>query len=291
MERYDYLVIGGGAAGMAAALAAADKGGKVLLAERAESLGGVLNQCIHHGFGLGYFGEDLSGPEYAARFIEKIEKSAVEVRLCSTVLEIGRDKTALISSPRGAERLSFEKCILCTGSRERSIGSLAIGGTRPAGVFTAGMAQKMVNLGGYDIGRRIVILGSGDIGQIMARRFRLLGREVVAMVEQGAELGGLARNRRDCIEAYHIPVMLRATVERVHGCGRVEGVTVRHLDSGEREELECDTLVTAVGLIPERELLDGLGEPDWLRVCGNCDYIHEIVDTVSTQAEKIVKAF
>lgn len=291
MESFDYLVIGGGAAGMAAALAAGEKGARVLLAERSGSLGGILNQCIHHGFGLGYFGQDLSGPEYAARFIEKIESSTVEVRLGTMVLELGGDKTALLSSCEGAERVEFEKCLLCTGSRERSIGSLRLGGTRPAGVFTAGAAQKMVNLGGYDIGKRIVILGSGDIGQIMARRLKLQGKEIVAMIEQRAELGGLVRNRKSCIEAHNIPVILNATVERIHGTGRISGVTVRHADSGESEILPCDTLITAIGLIPERELLEGLGQPEWLKCCGNCDYIHEIVDTVSSQAENLMKDF
>lgn len=287
MESFDILVIGGGAAGMAAALRAQECGARVLLAERGEALGGILRQCIHSGFGLGYFGCDLTGPDYAARFIEKIEKSAVEVRLDTMVLEIKEDKTALLSSPAGVQRVRFEKCILCTGSRERSIGSLKVGGSRPAGVFTAGAAQKMVNLGGYDIGQRILILGSGDIGQIMARRLNLLGKEIVAMVEQRSELGGLVRNRRDCIAAHNIPVILNATVECIHGSGRIRGVTIRHLDTDKREQLDCDTLITAIGLIPERELLQGLGQPDWLRLCGNCDYIHEIVDTVSAQAEKL----
>lgn len=276
---------------MAAALAAAEKGARVLLAERNETLGGILPQCIHHGFGLGWFGEDLTGPEYAARFIRKIEGSGVELRLGTMVLALRENKTALLSGREGLAEVAFEKCLLCTGSRERSIGSLPVGGTRPAGIFTAGAAQKMVNLGGYDIGKRIVILGSGDIGQIMARRFSLLGKEVVAMVEAKSELGGLARNRRDCIQAFNIPVILNATVDQVLGTGRVSGVMVRHLDTGQREALSCDTLVTALGLIPERELVASLGVPDWLKSLGNCDYIHEIVDTVTAQAEKLLKDF
>lgn len=276
---------------MAAALAAEAKGAQVILVERGDSLGGILNQCIHSGFGLGYFGEDMKGLEYAARFVEKIEKSNVDVRLSTMVLELNEDKTALLSGREGLVRVGFEKCLLCTGSRERSAGSLIMGGTRPAGIFTAGAAQKMVNLGAYDIGRRIVILGSGDIGQIMARRFSLLDREVVAMVEQRGQLGGLARNRRDCIEAYNIPVILNATVDEVLGAGRVSGVMIKHLDSGRREYLACDTLVTAIGLIPERELIPETGAPDWLRSIGNCDYIHEIVDTVTVQAEKLLKDF
>ncbi len=288
MESFDILVIGGGAAGMAAALRASELGARVLLAERGESPGGILRQCIHHGFGLGYFGRDMTGPEYAADFIEKIENSSVEMRTETTVLELREDKTALLSSPRGAERVKFEKCLLCTGARERSIGSLRLGGTRPAGIFTAGAAQKMVNLGGYDIGNRVVILGSGDIGQIMARRLRLLGKEVVALVEQAQQLGGLARNRRDCIEAFRIPVILGAEIQEIHGFGRISGITLR-LGDGQKKRIDCDTLITAIGLIPERELLEGLGQPDWLACCGNCDHIHEFVDTVSRQAESLAE--
>jgi len=291
MEHIDYLVVGGGAAGMAAALQAAGKGAKVLLAERAKHLGGILNQCIHQGFGLGYFGQDMTGPEYAQAFIRKLEETSVDVRLGTAVLELRENKTALMISPLGAEEVEFEKCILCTGARERTIGSLNVGGTRPAGIFTAGTAQKLINLGHYDIGSRVVILGSGDIGQIVARRLRLLGKEVVAMVEQNNRLGGLARNRKDCIEAFQIPVILNATVEEVCGSGRISGVVLRHLDSGEREMLECDTLITAIGLIPERELLEGVGTPAWLRCCGNCESIHEIVDTVSSQAVKVLENF
>jgi len=291
MEHVDYLIIGGGAAGMAAALQASAQGRQVLLADRADRLGGILNQCIHHGFGLGYFGQDMTGPEYAQAFLRKLEETSVDVRLGTTVLELRENKTALLVSPRGAEEVEFEKCILCTGARERTIGSLQIGGTRPAGIFTAGTAQKLINLGHYEIGSRVVILGSGDIGQIVARRLRLLGKDVVTMVEQGDQLGGLARNRRECIEAFQIPVMLNTTVEEVCGTGRISGVILRHLDSGERETIECDTLITAIGLIPERELLETVGTPEWLLCCGNCESIHDFVDTVSNQTAKAVAAF
>lgn len=291
MERFDYLIVGGGAAGMAAALAAHQKGASALLAERNAELGGILSQCIHSGFGLGYFGEDLTGPQFAQRFQERIDRSGIQVKTSTAVLQITKEKTALLSGVDGAEQIAFEKCVLCTGSRERTIGSLPVCGTRPAGIFTAGTAQKLVNLGGYDIGNRIVILGSGDIGQIMARRFCLLGKEVVAMVEQRPELGGLPRNRRSCIEAYDIPVILNATVHELHGADRICGVTVCHSDSGEQEYLSCDTLITAVGLIPERELTAGLGEPDWLRYCGNCDQIYDIVDSLTVQAEHLMKNF
>ena len=286
---YDLLVIGGGAAGMAAALAAREAGAKkILIAEREDSPGGILRQCMHHGFGLGYFHEDLTGPEYAARFMEKLSGSDIELRTDTTVLELRADKTALLSSAGGLEEVSFRRCVLATGCRERAIGSLPVCGTRPSGIFTAGTAQKMVNLRGLDIGRRIVILGSGDIGMIMARRFSILGKKVIAMVEQQSAPGGLARNVKNCIEAYSIPVLTRSTVVRVHGSGRISGVTVRNLETGEEKYIECDTLIVSVGLIPERELISGFDElPDWLRLCGNCDYVHEIVDTVSMQAESV----
>ncbi len=291
MERYDILIIGGGAAGMAAALAAEARGARVILAERSVYLGGILPQCIHHGFGLGYFGEDLTGPEYAARFVERMERTNIDVRLETTVAELREDKTALLVSHRGAEDIAFGGCILCSGSRERTLASRTVAGTRPAGILTAGTAQKLINLAYMDIGDDILIVGSGDIGQIMARRLRILGKRVVAMVEQRGELGGMARNRRDCIEAYDIPVILNATVETVLGAGRVSGAVIRHLDTGEQETLECGTVITALGLIPERELTAGLGEVPWLRCVGNCDYIHEIVDTVSAQAERIAAEF
>ena len=290
MERYDLLIVGAGAAGMAAALGAVRGGAaRVLLVDRGDRLGGVLPQCIHHGFGLSYFHEDLRGPDYAARFAALLaDAPEVALRLDTTVLELSADRTALLSSRAGLERVAFRRCLLCCGAREKPIGALDVAGTRPAGVFTAGQAQKLVNLGGYDLGRRIVILGSGDIGMIMARRFTLRGCEVVMMVEQAAAPGGLARNLHACIEAYRIPLRLRATVTQVHGAARVTGVTVRDLDTGAEELVPCDALVTAAGLIPERELaralLHGGTPPDWLGFSGNCEHIHEIVDSVTVQA-------
>ena len=290
MKTYDLLIVGGGAAGMAAALEAKRLGVRsVCLCERSERLGGVLPQCIHKGFGLGYFKEDLTGPEYAQRFITKLQNSDIAVYLETTVLSLSPEKTAVISSPKGLEHIVFEKMILATGCRERAIGTLPITGSRPAGIFTAGSAQKMVNLHNWDIGGNIVILGSGDIGMIMARRLKLKGKNVIALIEQSDRLGGLERNRRNCIEAQNIPVHLGSTITKLHGWPRLCAVTMK---SGEKEAfIPCDTLIVAVGLIPEQELIRpfGCAIPAWLRLCGNCDTVHEIVDSVSFQAEKAVQ--
>ena len=295
METFDLLIVGAGAVGMAAALSAARAGAsRILLADRNDRPGGILPQCIHSGFGLSWFHEDLRGPEYAARFADALSQTPVLLRLGTEVLALRADKTALLSSRGAVERVGFQRCLLCCGAREKPIGALGIAGTRPAGVFTAGQAQKLVNLGGYDVGSRIVILGSGDIGMIMARRFTLLGREVVMVLEQNSAPGGLARNRKACIEAFHIPLRLRSTVTYVHGMPRLTGVTVRDLDSGAQELVACDTLVTAAGLLPERELaaplLSGGAPPDWLSFAGNCEHIHEIVDSVTAQAMALGEA-
>ena len=291
MEAFDLLVIGGGAAGMAAALAAAGTGRRVLLCEKDARLGGILNQCIHRGFGRAVFGKDLTGREYAAEFLSKMELSDVLVHTGTTVLSLSPDRTALLSGRDGLHRVRFERCILAAGCRERTLGSLAVAGTRPAGIFTAGTAQRLENVDGLRVGSRIVILGSGDIGQIMARQFVQSGREVVAVVEQMDHVGGLPRNRRECLEACAVPVLLRSTVDEVLGSGRIQGVMVRNLDTGSRRELACDTLVTALGLIPDQSLCrDVLAEgklPSWLRLCGNCESVHDIVDSVTKEAETL----
>lgn len=289
--KYDILIVGGGAAGMAAAIKASEKGASVLLAEREADLGGVLNQCIHKGFGLTYFNEDLTGREYADRFRAKIYDRSLEIMTESDVVSIGEDRTAVIAGKDGVRKVSFDFCILAAGCRERTIGSVFVGGTRPAGVYTAGEAQKMINLGHYDLGGRFVILGSGNVGQIMARRLKILGKDVAAMVEQNGTPGGLPANRRDCIEAYEIPLILRSTVDMIYGGDRVSAVRVKNLDTGNTEIIGCDAVITALGLIPDRELVQSLNKngeyPDWLRFGGNCESVHDIVDGVTRQGERL----
>ena len=288
MEHVDFLVIGGGAAGLSAALGAAEAGRSVLLCERGTLLGGILNQCLHEGFGRALFGEDLTGPEFAARLIPALQNSSAQVLTQTSVLSLSPEQTALLSGRAGLRRIRFDRCILAAGCREKTFASLGIAGTRPAGIFTAGTAQKLVNLGGHSVGDRILILGSGDIGQIMARHFVESGRAVVALLEQADHVGGMARNRRECLEAYRIPVLLRTTVDEILGTGRIRGVTARNLDTGRRWEISCDTLVTALGLLPDQTLCRSLlvkGQlPSWLRLSGNCESVHDIVDSVVREA-------
>ena len=203
------------------------------------------------------------------------------------VLAVTKEKTAVLSGSGGIEEIRFERLILATGSRERTVGSLAFAGTRPAGVFTAGQAQEMINLHHWQLGDRIVILGSGDLGMIMARRFTLEGKQVLAVLEQGESYGGIARNYHRCIEAYHIPIFYRRTIREIHGMPRITGVTVENLESGERELLCCDTLITAVGLVPERELIRGLEGKPWLSLAGNCSRVHDLADSAAAEGTKV----
>ena len=289
----DILIVGSGAAGMSAAVAASDAGASVIVADDRDVPGGVLMQCVHSGFGLGRYGREMTGPQYSEEEFRLFANlSAVYLPRCR-VLSIGADRTALVSAPDGLRRIRFSECILAAGCIERTLWSLPVAGTRPEGVYTAGEVQEMIELGGYDIGSRIFILGSGDIGQIMARRFIQLGKTVIGMAEQRSVLGGMKRNQEECIRAYDIPVILNSTVTEVHGFPHLTGVTLHHSDSGADELIACDTLITALGLIPDRSLAEGLrtsaGYPQWLHFCGNADFVHEIADSASAQGEKLGK--
>lgn len=296
MKEYKLLIVGAGAAGVTAACAAARSGiTGICIAERDDHIGGVLNQCSHSGFGMGFFGEEMTGIEYAGRLKEMLEASVnngadIELRLGTMVTSITDDRHAFLSSNASYEEITFEKCLLASGCRERTIQSLCVAGTRPEGIYTAGEAQRMLNIDGRDIGDDIVILGTGDIGQIMARHYLDAGKNLIAMIEQRDSCGGLERNRREIIEKYNIPVILNSTVVEILGEKRIEAVKVRNLKTGDEIILKCGTLITAMGLIPERDILD-MDEkkqlPDWLSLCGNCDYIHDIVDSVSFQAERL----
>lgn len=305
---YDVAVIGGGPAGLAAALEAKEGGaGRVVIIERDRELGGILQQCIHPGFGLHLFKEELTGPEYAGRFIGDL--SGIDVLLNTMVLELAPDRTVYaVSSSHGVMAINAKAVVLAMGCRERTRGAIAIPGSRPAGIFTAGTAQRFVNVEGYMPGRKVVILGSGDIGLIMARRLTLEGAEVKAVLEVMPYPGGLARNIAQCLDDFGIPLLLSHTVTRVHGKERVEGVTCAEVDEqrrpipGTEKFVECDTLLLSVGLIPENEVSRGAGvEIDEVTggpvvtelmetsvpgvfACGNAVHVHDLVDNVTREA-------
>ena len=288
MEHVKLLIVGAGAAGFSAAISAWDAGCRdILLADRSSMPGGVLPQCIHRGFGLAAFGEELSGPEYADRLLARLAGTGVRMSLGTEVLSVSLDKTAVLSRRGCVSRVRFEHLILTSGCREKTIGALPVAGTRPAGIFTAGQAQEMINLRHQNLGGEVLILGSGDLGMIMARRFVLEGKHVIAVLEQAAHYGGMARNYHRCMEAYRIPLRCRITVREIHGQGRISGVTAEHLDSGEQEFIACDTLVTALGLIPERALVRGLEASPWLSLAGNCCRVYDIVDSAAAQAQRV----
>ncbi len=308
----DTAVIGGGPAGLAAALTAKKQGAdKVLIIERNNELGGILQQCIHHGFGLHRFKQELSGPEYAQRFIDMVKKTDIEVLLETMVSELTPErKIYAVNSRNGMMEISAKAVVLAMGCRERTRGALRIPGTRPAGVFSAGTAQRFMNIDGYIPGKKAVILGSGDIGLIMARRFTLEGARVEAVVEVLPYAAGLTRNVVQCLEDFHIPLYLRSTVIEVHGEDRVEGVTIAEVDeawnpiAGTERYIECDTLLLSVGLIPENELSTQAGvavDPvtngpivneslmtniPGVFACGNVLHVHDLVDNVSKEAER-----
>lgn len=311
LETRQLVIIGGGPAGLAAAIAAYDAGlREILLIERDRALGGILNQCIHNGFGLHKFKEEFTGPEYAERYIEMFEERAIELRLDSMVLSLSEERMLTIVSPsHGLEKIQASAVILAMGSRERTRGAIGTPGTRPAGVMTAGAAQRYVNLEGLDVGREVVVLGSGDIGLIMARRMVYEGAKVHACIEIMDTPGGLTRNIVQCLEDFEIPLLLSHTVTRIIGRHRIEAVEIAQVDlqlrpiPGTERTIPCDTLLLSVGLIPENELsrdagvdldhrtqgpiVDNLYQTSKAGIfaCGNVLHIHDLVDHVSEEAE------
>lgn len=307
----DLVIIGGGPAGMAAAVAAYRAGVRdLLILEREETLGGILTQCIHNGFGLHRFGEELTGPEYAARYEKEVEELKIPYATDTTVISLSPDKTVTaMNSTLGVFTVEAKAVILTMGCRERPKGALNIPGTRPAGIYTAGTAQKFVNRKGYLPGHEVVILGSGDIGLIMARRMTLEGAKVKAVCELLPYSGGLARNIEQCLHDFGIPLRLSTTVVEIHGRERLEGVTVASVDADRRpidetrEYIPCDTLLLSCGLIPENELTRGAAiamdpvtggavvdenretDLDGVFAAGNVLHVHDLVDYVSEEAE------
>ena len=307
----ELVIIGGGPAGMSAAVAAYENGIKdILILERDSALGGILQQCIHNGFGLHKFGEELTGPEYAYRYEKQVKELGIPYKLNTMVLDITEDKViTATNSEDGIFQIEAKAIILAMGCRERAKGALNIAGTRPAGIYSAGTAQKIVNMEGYMPGKSVVILGSGDIGLIMARRMTLEGAKVNAVCELMPYSGGLARNIEQCLNDFDIPLKLKTTVVEIHGRERVEGVTIAKVDDNRKpieetkEFIPCDTLLLSVGLIPENELsksaditLDRITSGavvdqdrqtsiEGVFACGNVLHVHDLVDFVSEEAE------
>lgn len=308
--KVDLVIVGGGPAGMSAAVSAYDVGVRdILILERDTSLGGILRQCIHNGFGLHRFKEELTGPEYAYRYEQQVRERNIPFKLGTMVLDITPNKVVTaINSEDGIFTIEAKSIILAMGCRERPKGALNIAGTRPSGIFTAGTAQKFVNMDGYMPGKKVVILGSGDIGLIMARRMTLEGAEVKAVCELMPYSGGLARNIQQCLNDFDIPLLLSHTVVEIHGKERVTGVTIAKVDERRKpieetkQYIECDTLLLSVGLIPENELTKSASIPldritggavvdqnrqtdiPGVYACGNVLHVHDLVDYVSEEA-------
>jgi thioredoxin reductase len=306
----DVVVIGGGPAGLAAAASAAEAGAGVVLVDRNPQLGGILNQCIHDGFGLHALGEVLTGPEFAARYVERALDAGVEMHADTLVAELTSGRELVCTSTGSRYRLRARSVILAMGCRERTRGMLRIPGTRPAGVYTAGTAQWLTNMANVRVGRRVVILGSGDIGLIMARRLTWEGAEVVGVIELLPYASGLPRNISQCLEDYEVPLHLSHSVTCIHGKDRLEGVTVSRFDEARRPipgtafDLACDTLLLSVGLIPENELSRRAGvlldettsgacvddrymtNVDGIFSCGNVLHIHDLADWASDEGAR-----
>ena len=310
MSKRDIVIIGAGPAGLAAAVAAYEAGVKdILVLERDREAGGVLNQCIHNGFGLHRFGEELTGPEYAAKYIDMINGTSITLQLGTTVLEIEDKVISAVSVENGFEQIEAKAIILAMGCRERNRGPIFVPGDRGRGVFTAGAAQRYLNIEGYLVGKRIVILGSGDIGLIMARRMTLEGAEVLAVVEISEYANALSRNVAQCLEDFDIPLYLSHTVTKVLGKNALEGIIISQVDEnkkpipGTEKKFDCDTLLLSVGLVPENELTLNAGitldvrtkgatvtedmqtSESGIFACGNVLHVHDLVDYVSAESE------
>ena len=315
MEKHELVIIGGGSAGIAAALGAAENGLKdIVVIERESEYGGILQQCIHNGFGLHTFNEELSGPAYAEKYYSLIKDNKdIQFLYDSAAIEI-KDHTVTVQNREGLKKLEGKAIIMSTGCRERPAGAIGLKGNRCEGVYTAGTAQKYLNRKGFLVGKKIFILGSGDIGLIMARRMTLEGAKVIGVAEIMPYSNGLARNMKQCLEDFDIPLYLSHTVEAVHGSSRLESITLIEVDDrlkkipGSEKEIECDCLLLSVGLIPENKLIEDLGvrlDPktkgavvddrymtsvDGIFACGNALHVHDLVDYVSIEARKAGKA-
>lgn len=306
----DLVIIGGGPAGLAAAIKAREEGiSDILLLERDRELGGILQQCIHNGFGLHIFKEQLSGPEYAGRFINTLKEQGIEYKCDTMVLDVTPDKKiTAVNTEDGILEIEAKSIIFAMGCRERTRGALNIPGTRPAGIYTAGTAQRFVNMEGYMVGKKVVILGSGDIGLIMARRLTLEGAKVSIVLELMPYSSGLKRNIAQCLDDFNIPLLLKHTVVKVHGKRRLEGITIAEVDENRKPKpdtfryVECDTLLLSVGLIPENELSKNTGvllssvtggpevnesmetSIEGIFACGNVVHVHDLVDFVTEES-------